>query len=208
MEIVDISWPISRDITSYKNKKTVEFTPTKQFEQDNARETIIQLSCHTGTHVDAPSHFLEQGIPIDQLNLATLISRCTVIDCTDNSTSLSKSYLEQKIRPKAGDVLLFKTPNSFLHPTDLFDPNFVFLDYSGAQWCAENNIKTVGIDYLGIERGQQNHETHSILFMHNITIIEGLRLASVEQDEYLLVCLPLNIIGLEAAPARAVLIKQ
>ncbi|MFZ5953748.1 MAG: cyclase family protein [Candidatus Dependentiae bacterium] len=208
MEIIDISWPISTAITSYKNKKTVEFVPTKEFERDHARESIITLSCHTGTHVDAPAHFLEQGTTIDQLNLATLVGPCTVVDCTDLTESINKTYLEQKVDPQSNNILLFKTKNSFLNNTDLFNSNFVFLDHSGAQWCVENNIKTVGIDYLGIERGQLNHETHSILFTHGITIIEGLRLASVAEGSHTLVCLPLNIVGLEAAPARAILIKN
>jgi arylformamidase len=207
MRIIDISWPISPEMTSYKNKKTVQFLPVKEFEKDNARETIITLNCHTGTHVDAPSHFTAKGKTIDEVSLACLIGHCVVIDCTDTHV-LSKDYLESKALSINHTRVLFKTRNSFLDANEPFNSEFVFLDASGAQWCKQQGIKTVGIDYLGIERGQPNHDTHSSLFADNITIIEGLRLADVEQGEYQLVCLPLNIVGLEAAPARAVLIEK
>lgn len=207
MRIIDISWPISPEMTSYKNKKTVQFLPVKEFQKDNARETVITLSCHTGTHVDAPSHFVAKGKAIDEVPLTSLIGHCVVLDCTDTHV-ISRAYLEAKALSIKHSRVLFKTRNSFLNVNEQFNPEFVFLDASGAQWCKEQGIKTVGIDYLGIERGQPNHETHSSLFADNSIIIEGLRLADVEQGEYQLICLPLNIVGLEAAPARALLIEQ
>lgn len=208
MKIFDISWPISTAATAYKDKKTVSFQETKQFATDKVRETIITLGSHTGTHVDAPSHFLEQGISIDQLELSSLIGPCTVLDCTDVTVSIGKEYLQKKINFKTENILLFKTTNSFLSNTDSFNPNFIFLDQTGAQWCVENNIKTVGIDYLGIERGQAGHPTHKELFNNNLAIIEGLRLAEIREDSYWLICLPLRIVGLDAAPARAILFKN
>jgi arylformamidase len=72
---------------------------------------------------------------------------------------------------------------------------------------AEKKVKAIGIDYLGIERNQPDHATHTILMKHNIAIIEGLRLADAVAGDYFFICLPLNVIGLEAAPARAVLLR-
>jgi arylformamidase len=107
----------------------------------------------------------------------------------------------------AGDIILLKTANSSLGATALFNPSFVYLEASGAHYLQEKKIKAVGIDYLGIERAQPAHETHLQLMEHGITIIEGLRLQHVKQGRYLVCCLPLNAVGIEAAPARAVLIE-
>ncbi len=81
-KIVDISWPISQAMTAYKDRHVVQFTPTKIFDRDDARESVIQLGTHSGTHVDAPSHFLEDGMTIDRISLGNLIGPCVVIDLT------------------------------------------------------------------------------------------------------------------------------
>jgi len=102
---------------------------------------------------------------------------------------------------------LFKTKNSALKNNAPFDPEFIYLDKTGAKYCVEQKIKAVGIDYLGIERNQPGHETHALLLENNIGIIEGLRLAHAEADQYFLICLPLLIPGADASPARAILCK-
>ena len=95
-----------------------------------------------------------------------------------------------------------------LLPTAAFTYDFVYLEKSGAKYLAGKKVKTVGIDYVGIERDQPNHETHRFLLGNDIPIIEGLRLGKVKEGEYTLLCLPLAYKGMEAAPARAVLIKK
>lgn len=205
MKIIDISWPLSGATTGYKNRKTVELTERKKYESDGYRESFIAIDAHAGTHVDAPSHFLPDGKTIDQLDPASMVGAAKVIDCGD-SPIINEAFLEiQDINP--GDIILFKTANS-RQPADAeFNPEFVYLDAGGAQYLADCMIKAVGIDYLGIERSQPDHATHKILMINEITIIEGLRLASVQPGTYLLVCLPLALVGLEASPARAMLIQ-
>lgn len=205
MNIIDISWPITQGMTSYKNKNIVEVEQTKVFETDNARESRACLGMHTGTHVDAPAHFLQDGKTIDKIDLQTLIGPCKVLDLTDAPDCITAKDL-QKHTIEQGDIILLKTQNSSLAPTDPFNPNFIYLHKSGAQYLAENNIKTVGIDYLGIERNQPEHETHVTLMQQDITIIEGLRLQKVKAGKYQLYCLPINIQKLEASVARALLI--
>lgn len=206
MIIHDISWPISKDTTAYKDCKTVVFESIKSFEKDGVRESLITLGAHTGTHIDAPSHFQKEGKSIDQLDLSQVIGRCTVFDMTSVKDGITQDHLENlDIQPH--DIILFKTLNSVLLADQKFNPQFVFLEYSGAQYLVQRHIKAVGIDYLGIERGQQGHLTHNLLFDHDITIIEGLRLGAIKEGSYFLCCLPLPLDGLEAAPARAVLIE-
>lgn len=208
MKIIDISWPLTDKTTTYKNKNNIRLEPTKTFEADAVRETHVSFGAHSGTHVDAPSHFLQQGKTIDQVPLGSLIGPARVIDCTSLANVITADFLAQHtIEP--GDIILFKTRNSEKSPFDAFDFNFIYLSTDAADYLVKKKIKAVGIDYLGIERDQKNHETHVQLMNNNISIIEGLRLEHVvEPKEYLFLCLPLALVGIEAAPARAVLITD
>ncbi len=203
--IIDISWPISEGMTAYKDKKTVTFTAKKEFDRDKARETLLTLNAHSGTHIDAPSHFLQDGGTIDQLNLESVCGPCLVVDCTSVTEHITADDLKDvEIAP--GMIVLFKTKNSEKSPENPFDPAFIYLEKSGAEYLASQKVKAVGIDYLGIERNQPDHETHTILLEKHIPIIEGLRLGEVTPGQYQLFCLPLALRGLEAAPARAILL--
>ena len=207
MKIFDISWPITHDCTTYKNRNDVSCTSLKQFERDNVRETLIQLNVHTGTHVDAPAHFLATGATVDAIPLEQLIGPCLVIDLMHVQDAITQADLMgHAIEPES--IVLFKTLNSNQSPTASFCDQFIYLDSAAASYLAEKKIKAVGIDYLGIERNQPSHDTHRILMQADIVIVEGLRLKSVEEGSYLFICLPLNLIGLEAAPARAMLVSD
>lgn len=208
MKIIDISWPISQDMTAYKNRKVVRFERTKKFDTDNVRGSVITLDSHSGTHVDAPAHFLKDGKTIDQIGLDNLIGAARVLDCIAAGETITQEFLMQyDTHIKKHDIILLKTTNSILSPVDEFNTTFTYLEVSGARYLANKKVKAVGIDYLGIERNQPGHETHCTLMDHNIAIIEGLRLEHVQPGEYQLYCLPLKIMGLEAAPARAILVR-
>jgi arylformamidase len=205
--IIDISWPIGENSTTYKNKKNISIVSTKSFDGDHVRESQLNISAHTGTHIDAPAHFMEHGNTIDKNDLQSTIGYCKVLDFTNIKTAIEEKDLVSHNIEK-DDIILLKTKNSSLSPTEPFNPNFIYLEKSGAEYLVKQKAKCVGIDYLGIERGQPNHETHKILLLHNIIIIEGLRLGGVEPSSYKLFCLPINLIGTEAAPARAILIQE
>lgn len=204
MNIIDISWPISPDMTTYKNNKIVEFSHIADFEKNRVRDSNVTLNSHTGTHVDAPSHFTKHGTTIDNVPLESLIGPCRVLDLT----SVEDTIMPEDLEPhsiQAHERILLKTKNSSLPPTGPFYQAFIYIHHAAAQFLADKKIICVGIDYLGIERNQPNHETHTILFDSNITIIEGLRLGHVQPGSYTLYCLPLAIQGNEAALARAIL---
>lgn len=205
-QIIDISWPISSEMTAYKDKHETTFTTIAEFDRDHYRKSTITLSSHDGTHVDGPSHFLEHGVSIDHVPLATFIGPCKVIDLTHCDEKITLSDVAA-CDVNAGDIILFKTKNSLLSPTAAFNPNFVFIDLHAALFLADKKIKTVGVDYLGIERQQPKHETHEAFLANNIGVIEGLRLADAAAGSYFLCCLPLKVQGLEGAPARAILLK-
>ena len=209
MKIIDISWPISPTVTEYKDRRTVTFDAAKIFERDGVRESVISMNVHTGTHVDAPAHFLQHGSTIDTTPLVSLVGSCVVLDCTDVKDAITAEHLELYADLcGAGDIVLLKTINSDEPAEGPFNKNFVFLSGSGAQFLADIEVKAVGIDYLGIERGQADHATHEILLSRSIPIIEGLRLAAVQAGNYFVCVAPLLVQGLEAAPARAFLIEE
>ncbi len=206
MKIIDISWALCKETVGYADKKTIEFKKAKKFDRDDIRVTRIRLSSHSGTHVDAPSHFIKNGESIDKVPLPSCVGECVILDMSNVGESITSEHLEP-YNIRKGDIVLLKTTNSELSSLGDFNKGFVYLNVSGARYLIEKQVAAVGIDYLGIERGQPEHPTHWELFTNNITIIEGLRLKAAEQGPYFLCCLPLDVVGIEAAPARAVLVQ-
>ncbi len=207
MKIYDISWPISPAMTEYKQNKTVTFTETKSFDKDGVRDSTICMGTHTGTHVDAPTHFLKDGKSINEINIDRLLGHAIVLDLMMAIDAITQDDLA-RYEMNEGDIVLLRTSNSASGSTDQFNSDFIYLDPSGARYLASKKVKAVGIDYLGIERGDPEHATHTTLMKADIVIIEGLRLSHVPAGSYFIVCLPLALIGLEAAPARAVLMSD
>lgn len=205
MEIFDISMAIHPGMQVYKNKDEKKPHLRVQHDHSNsgAYETVFEANMHTGTHVDAPLHMIENGDTIDKLDLSKVVTKCKILDMTTVVDRITARDLESKGILK-DDFILLKSVNSF---SDTFDPNFIFLDKTGAEYLRDTGIKGVGTDALGIERSQPDHGTHKILFEAGITIIEGLRLVEVPEGEYMLFAAPLKVIGAEAAPTRAVLVK-
>jgi len=206
MKIIDISWPITPEMTTYKDRKDIFIKKIKTIEHDGTRESTICMNLHTGTHIDAPAHFMPNGKNVNQLPLESLMGQCQVIDCTHVKEKITVDDLAPIELTKK--IALLKTKNSNLLSTAPFDPHFIYLGASGAQYLAEKGVKAIGIDYLGIERNQAAHETHKLLFEHEIIIIEGLRLKEIASGDYQFICLPLAIKQTEAVPARAILIGR
>ncbi len=190
----------------YKNRaeKAPVFQVTRDFSAGTVYESKITLDMHTGTHLDAPLHVVENGKTVESIDLSRVITKCRVIDMTHIETKITGDDLETvNIRP--GEFVLFKTRNSF---TLKFEECFIYLDESAARYLRDKGIRGVGIDSLGIERGQPGHPTHKLLLGSETVILEGLRLAEINEGEYFLIALPLKIDGAEASPVRAVLIDE
>lgn len=206
MKIIDISWPLTENMTQYKDVElftaTHITTPTS-----GAMETHISICSHTGTHVDAPAHFIADGKTIDQISLEKLLGACRVIDLTNVQEKISHTDIEPH-DIKQDEIVLFKTTNSFINPLDRFNYAFVYITHDAALYLASKKIKALGFDYLGIERNQPDHPSHKALMVAGIPIIEGLRLMNVNAGSYFFCCMPLLLPGSDAAPARAILIED
>lgn len=204
MKIYDISWPLFEGMTTYKDKGTFKREETKKWNPDKSRESLITMGAHIGTHIDAPTHFLEKGKTIEQLDLTKLMGPCKVLDLTSCAVITAEDLKKHELASR----VLLKTRNSQRSVSEKFDKDFVYVDKTAAKYLVDHHVVCVGIDYLGIETKQPDHETHQQLLENEIVIIEGLRLGDVEPGDYFLSCMPLALKGAEAAPARAVLIAQ
>ena len=201
-KIIDISWPISQMMTSYKNEKPVIITTNKTIVADGVADSSITMNLHTGTHIDAPAHFIEGGATVEQLDLNQCNGMCRLIDLTVCTSFIAADDLRQ-YAPQRDERLLLKTRNSGRGPDELFDFDFVYLRADAAQYLVDCGVQLIGIDALGIERAQKNHATHRLLLGGGVLVLEGLRLAGVMPGEYQLGCAPLLVADAEAAPARA-----
>lgn len=199
---------ISENMPVYKNKskKRPKITITRTL-KEGSNESKIMIESHTGTHADAFFHMLANGRKMNKISLDKFIGNCIVLDFTRTKGKITindfkKNNNAKKI--KENEIILLKTRNK---PLTKFDYNFTYLEKSGAEFLANKKIKLVGIDNLGIERNQKNHETHKILFKKNIPIVEGLELSKINPGRYFFIGMPLKI-DADASPIRAVLIKR
>lgn len=201
--LIDVSMPIHEGMQVYKNnpEKKPKFLVTADFPEKGLHETRIHLDVHTGTHIDAPLHMLQDGATIESVPLEQLVRNCYVYDLSHVKNAITAEDLAS-LDISAGEFVLLKTRNSFEHE---FNPEFVYVDETAAKLLSDVGISGVGVDGLGIERSQPGHPTHKALFAANAIIIEGLRLADVEEGPYEMMALPIALQGTDAAPARILL---
>ncbi|MDQ0213784.1 arylformamidase [Oikeobacillus pervagus] len=201
MKIYDITAPIYEGMSVYKNKPEKQPSITQKT-NGHVTESRICLDVHTGTHVDAPLHMMNEGKTIETIKIEQLVRPCKVIDLTEVNEKITAIDLQKKDIQK-DDFILLKTKNSF---DKKFNFDFIYLAEDAAHYLVDVGIAGVAIDALGIERSQTNHPTHRALLGNDITIIEGVQLADVQARSYFMVAAPLPIQGTDAAPARIILI--
>lgn len=207
MEIIDITVPLENNIVVWPGDPEVEIDWLEQLsEGGEANITRFSMGAHTGTHIDAPLHFLQTGSDLDQIDLKYLIGECLVVDVPESIKIIDEYFLE-KINFRCVERILFKSKNSSINKERKFNQEYVSLDQGGAKFLVENGAKLVGIDYLSIAPYADSGPTHTALLNAGIIILEGLDLGKVTAGLYHLICLPIKLSGREGAPARAILIK-
>jgi arylformamidase len=207
MAIFDISTGIDERLPLWPGDPDLKLHWAAQIQQgDLVNLTELSMGIHSGTHIDAPLHFLPNGKPIDSLGLDALIGEVQVVDIPQEVDVITSESLQNLAEINASRVL-FKTKNSQFWDSPVFQQDYVALETSAAQWLVERGVKLVGIDYLSIAPFKDPAPTHEILLSNEVVIVESLDLRSVEPGLYTLICLPLKLVGREAAPARAILIS-
>jgi arylformamidase len=203
---IDISVPLRTGMVHWPGDPDVQFERLQDMERgDVCTVSRMALGAHTGTHMDAPLHYLRTGKSIDQMPLSATIGRARVIAIADPVAIAPEDLRPHSIR--RGERILFKTRNSArCWQSKPFFEDYVFLSPAAARYLAARRVRTVGVDYLSVgTSGEDGVETHRALLEAGVWIIEGLDLSRVQPGKYDLVCLPLRIAGGDGAPARAVL---
>jgi len=205
-ELIDISATLSTNMVHWPGDPPVLLQLSEDTDDGGTvRISQMHLSCHTGTHMDAPLHYLEGAPGLDEMPLTATIGLCRVAEVRDPESVKADELT--RIDPKAGERLLLKTRNSRRRwESEPFDESFVHLRADAAELLAERRIRTLGVDYLSVGSFHDGGaETHRALLRAGIWIIEGLNLGAVAPGDYELICLPLLVLGSDGAPARAVL---
>ncbi|MDQ1640139.1 MAG: arylformamidase [Pyrinomonadaceae bacterium] len=210
MTIYDISVPLSAATPTYPSDPAIEIKSWSDLERgDHANVSLLHFGAHSGTHVDAPAHFIAGGSKVEALPLESLMGEVTVVEVPLDVMSIDADFVSNNCN-QATQRVLFKTRNSSFwnHPEAGFRTDYTYLEAHAARRLTKMGIRLVGIDYLSIEQYKsEDFETHLILLSKGVVILEGVDLSNVSRGRYELICLPLRIAGGsgDGAPARAVL---
>ena len=211
MSIYDISVPITPGETpTYPGDPGIEISSWTAISRgDAANVSALCFGAHTGTHVDAPSHFIEGAHGVASLPLDVLTGEAVVVEIPVDVMSIEESHVEGISGVNAARVL-FKTRNSTFweNAHGRFREDFTYIAPGAARALVSRGARLVGIDYLSVEKfGSKDFETHRTLLSSGVVILEGLDLRAVAPGRYELLCLPLKIAAGsgDGAPARAVL---
>lgn len=211
MKIYDISIPITNGMVTWPGDPPVELSYISEIKKgDEANISYLEMCVHTGTHIDAPKHFIDGGKTIESILMDKLIGEVLVVDINADVDVITAEVLQS--HPKIDAIkkskkILFHTRNSnyWSSSADKFYTNYVGIDASGAKYLTELAIDLVGVDYLSVAPFIDTLEPHQIFLSNEVVLLEGINLTSIEEGYYQLTCLPLNIPDCDGAPARAIL---
>lgn len=203
---IDVSVPLYTGMAHWPDNPPVQIERQLDIGRgDLCNVSKLSMGAHTGTHMDAPVHWIEGAPGIDTMPLDATIGPARVLEIAD-PVSVTRAELEPH-NIRVGERILLKTRNSTrAWNSDAFVEDFVYIAHEAAQYLAERHVRTVGVDYLSVGGfTQDGPETHRALLTAGIWIIEGLNLAPVTAGDYDLICLPIKVRGGDGAPSRALL---
>lgn len=200
MMLIDATRPISPAMLVYPGDMRPAFV---QEDRGDYRISEIRLCCHTGTHIDAPSHYLRTGDTVDMVPITHLVGRCRVLDVSRAGSTITEDHLRGRIG--GAERILLKTTFSGV---ERFEENYPCLTADAAGFIAANGIRCIGIDSPSIEQYNGTGEVHRTLLGRGCIIIELLDLSSAGEGEYDMAALPLRLAGLDGSPARVLLFSR
>jgi arylformamidase len=209
--ILDITLTISSIMPTWPSDPCVVLERMSKIEDGaNANVSRMVMGVHTGTHVDAPIHFLPGTTGVDVLPLDILIGPVQVIHLSDAVDSINAEVIRRAGLKPGTQRVLFRTRNSdyWANNENQFQKGFVAIPLDGAQCLVELGVRLVGIDYLSISPYKNSRPTHETLLKANMIVLEGVDLSQVPEGIYQLICLPLKLSGCDGAPARVVLLQD
>ncbi len=210
MKIHDVTLTITPDLITWPGDPNVILERVNKIEDGaNANVSRMDLGVHTGTHVDAPVHFLPGEPGIESLDLNVLIGPAMVFELPDSVGVVDADVLNGLDWSQPCERVLLKTRNSHYWQADdhEFHRDFVGINAAGAEFLVTKGVKLIGIDYLSISPWKQSRPVHQALLKAAVVIIEGLDLSAIRPGAYQLYCLPMKLGGSDGAPARVVLVE-
>jgi arylformamidase len=204
VKLYDISLTLSPQSIRWVTAQPLELIERKRMSRgDTNNSSSIHSSVHAGTHVDAPFHFLADGITIESLPLETFIgpARVCAVEAVTHITAadVAKAGVQGETR------VLFKTRNSELLKKGVYDASFAPFSVDGADALVALGVKLVGLDYLSAAGANEQVPVHRAFLDHGVILLEGVDLSEVPPGRYELFCPPVKLAGSDGAPCRAVL---
>lgn len=207
-EMVDISMPLHGQMRVWPGSPGfASSTHLSLGSGDVANASLVEMDVHCGTHVDAPRHFVEDGATLDAIGLRPFVGPAWVADAAGHS-DITAAVLDALEIPPGTSRLLLRTDNSLDPPEAPFREDYVALTAGAAKWVVDRGLDLLGVDYLSVQRFRDPPTTHQILLRGSTMILEGVDLRYVHPGPWTLVCLPIRLVGTEAAPARALLLEE
>ena len=204
MKYYDISLNLSPDTVRWVVAPPMEVHERRRMSRgDDANATALTVSCHAGTHVDAPFHFLPDGAGIDAVPLERFVGPA-LVHAVDADRYITAEHVKE-IPLDGATRVLFKTRNSQLLKRREFEPNFVAFSVDAARALVGRGVQLVGLDYLSVAHADQQVQVHRAFLDHGVVLLEGVDLSEISPGRYELMCFPLRLRGLDGAPCRAVL---
>ena len=208
-ECFDISWPLRMGMIAYPGDTAYRLQEDLSLGRgDSCNLSSFTMCQHTGTHLDAPNHFINGGASVDRIALGRCLGKARVI-LIDSIAKITADDL-RPVSIKSGERILLKNlRNEALLVESEFNPDYVGLDESAASYLVDSGVGLIGIEYLSIETGEGSNSgaVHRLLLAEEILVLEGLDLRMVEPGEYFLAAQPLKFEGGNGSPVRAVLMR-
>ena len=206
MTLIDLTIPLREDMPIWPGDPELRLRYHKSFEAgDRNNVTEARIGLHTGTHIDAPSHFLHGEGGMETLALDTLIGPARVLEIEDPARVTADEIRRKDLSGAAR--FLIKTRNSadrwWEQP---FDPNFCHMTREAAQVLLDAGMRLLGVDCLSVDgKGAPGSPVHNLLQPVGVVLLEGLNLSDAASGDYELMALPALFEGRDSAPTRAVL---
>ncbi|TAJ78001.1 cyclase family protein [bacterium] len=204
MQYYDISLNLSPETVSWITSPPFELIERKRMSRgDRNNSSALKMSAHSGTHLDAPFHFVPDGATIESLPLEIFIGPA-LVHAVGTGSHITREHVEA-IDLRGETRVLFKTRNSQLLHRPAYDPDFVAFSVEAAETLVTRGVKLVGLDYLSVAHADEQVAVHRAFLDHGVALLEGIDLSEIKPGRYELICFPLRLRGSDGAPCRAVL---
>lgn len=203
-----MSYPITEEMVSWPGQPRVRLESLSSIDDHSSNVSALHLSLHTGTHMDAPLHFLADGEDITAAPYETMFGPVRVAEVAGRTIDRAgvQAYEARSAPLGAGERIFFRTENSGRDwLSEPFDKTYVAVAPDAAEYLAAKQLITVGVDYLSVAPFTNTTDTHRTLLGAGVWVIEGLDLREISEGHYEMVALPLKITGGEASPVRVLL---